>query len=113
MIVVQEKLYFGQWSNITKEISRQYNLTPQIEQMQDKWCYMYQKQGMLIYKYGVKYLPTFWYNNKWMQKVLDISNTIICIQKISSEIYYVPFNQVRWMSVDIKTVGYSTGNIYI
>ena len=50
-----------------------------------------------------------------MQKVFGISNTIIAIQTISSEIcfYYVPFDKVRWMSVDIKTVGYSTGNIYI
>ena len=50
-----------------------------------------------------------------MQKVLGISNTIICIQTISSEIcfYYVPFDKVRWMSVDIKAVSYSIGNIQI
>ena len=49
--------------------------TGQMEQMQDKWWYMYQKQRMLLYKYEVKYILTFWYNNKWMQKALGTPNT--------------------------------------
>jgi hypothetical protein len=42
-----------------------------------------------------------------------ISHTIICIHTINPKIFFfqITFDKVRWMSVDIKTVCYSTGNI--
>jgi predicted CDP-diglyceride synthetase/phosphatidate cytidylyltransferase len=38
---------------------------------------------MLLYKYGVKYILTFWYKNKWMQKVLGTPTPLYAYQRWS------------------------------